>query len=209
MPRLDRIYPPGARQGLHPDPISRRWMWDKFIWPYRRGPPRAVPYQAGPNCSHASERVLETSPTPGNLTCEAQKNDFAAEGVSADSLKRCIVHRHRHDGQTHCAQASKTGMACLQRLRHCSAVAMAAARAAKRLWSGLACRHTLANLVCRDTLADLACRDTLVSREARISSSRSGAPSLQDSCVLLRNNQTTHTSAWGEARRLAARESLL
>ena len=123
-------------------------------------------------------------------------------------LKTLHVHRHRHDGQTHCAQASPTGMACLQRLRHCSAVAMAAARAAKRLWSGLACRHTLANLVRRDTLADLACRDTLVSREARISSSRSGAPSLQDSCVLLRNNQTITISAWGEARRLAARESL-
>ena len=31
----------------------------------------------------------------------------------------------------------------------------------------------------------------------------------KDSGVLLRNDQTTHTSAWGEARRLAARERLL
>ena len=109
------------------------------LTPSRRGRRGAVPYQAAPNCSHASQRVLETSPTPENLTCEHKKKRGAAEGVSADSLKRCIVHRHRHDGQTHCAQASKTGMACLQRLRHCSAVAMAAARAAKRLWHSLAC----------------------------------------------------------------------
>ena len=45
LPRLDRIYPPGARQGLHPAPISGRWVWwDKFIWSYSvaggEGPPR-------------------------------------------------------------------------------------------------------------------------------------------------------------------------
>ena len=214
-PRLDRLYPPGACHGLHPDdPISRRWMWDKFIWSYsvaggegpwlfHNKPPRTAP--TPPSASWRRRRRL------GTLHARHKKTPLAAEGVSTDSLKRCIVHRHRHDGQTHCAQASKTGMACLQRLRHCSAVAMAAARAAKRLWHGLACLDTLANLACRDTLADLACRDTLVSREARISlvRCRSGAQTLRDSCVLPRNDQTITTSAWGEARRLAAHESLL
>ena len=180
--------------------LLRRW---------RRGPPglfHTKPARTAPTPPSASWRRRRRL---GTLRARRKKKTTPQRAFL--SLKRCIVHRHRHDGQTHCAQASPTGMACLQRLRHCSAVAMAAARAAKRLWHGLACLDTLANLVCRDTLAELACRDTLVSREARISlvRCRSGAQTLQDSCVLLRNDQTTHTSAWGEARRLAARESLL
>ena len=62
-----------------------------------------------------------------------------------------------------------------------------------------------------NTLANLVCRDILASPETPLSAVRSssGAQTLQDSGVLLRNDQTTHTSAWGEARRLAARERLL
>ena len=113
------------------------------------------------------------------------KNYCAAEGVSTDSLKRCIVHRHRHDGQTHCAQASPTGMACLQRLRHCSAVAMAAARAAKRLWHGLACLDTLANLACRDILAS---PETPLSARSELKRCSDAAKTAVCSCVTIKQH---------------------